>query len=237
MAVISLVNLAAKIAALGVVFALGVFLAPLLQVLAARLFYRLAFGRSLYGFVPAVLLVLFLPAIALADNAGPAVAPAQSLFVGFILQYLPYLLLAAVGFFIAHQTGIVGFLKAKHDAADATAITKAYTGAALALDHLAADLAGKLQHDLQANPNAKAADLLPLIAKEGKATLSEDGAQLITDGLGVAAGALEQRIGTAVAAKLQGVETHAAVVAGAQAAAAVQSMPLNQVVGALTAKS
>lgn len=216
------------------VFLLGLFLAPLLQVLARRLFMRL--GHPLAGFPAIAVVALLFPVLAFAQTAV-ASTPAPNPILAFVLQCLPWLLGVLLTLFVANQTGITGRLQAWHDAADTTATMKGISAGALLLDHVAADFAGLVLHQLQTNPNAKAADLVTIAAASAKQTLNDDGKQMLSDGLGIAVDGIEARIGAAIAGKLQGVQTHAAAVAGAQAVAGVQALPLNQVAEQLVAKS
>lgn len=182
----------------------------------------------------ALIASLLFPVLALAQVAAPAAPAAPNPIVAFFLSNLPWLVCVAAAIFLAYQSGIIGFLQAKRDAASTSAAGRALCSGALILDHLAADFAGKLAAELKTNPALKAADLLPAAATAAKATLSADGADALQEALGVAAGGLEARIGAAVAAKLGGAETHVAAAAGAQAAAAVKAMPLSALAAQLS---
>jgi hypothetical protein len=226
MAVVSLVNLAAKIAALGVVFALGVFLAPLLQVLARRLFARL--GHPLIGFAP-VLLVLFLPAIAVAQEL-PGTNPAAPSAVGLLVaQYLPLVLLGLLtvltGFGLPH---LRTWLIALSQSSQHSAAVREFAAALLPVEHLAEVIASKCKADAQ-----NGSLTISSAAQDLKAAIGDEGAADLKQVLGVGGDALTKYLEALIQSKLSGAQLSAATAAGAAAVTKVQAMPFNQVAAAL----
>lgn len=215
------------------VFLLGLFLAPLLQVLARRLFMRL--GHPLGGFPAIAVVALLFPVLALAQAAAPAPAT-PSAFESFLNAYLPKALeLLLVGVLIPLLLKGKAWLTATADSKDASAGKQDFARVMLPIEHLAEVFAANYQHALEANPTADKTQLLAIAGSDFKSTLGTEGAAALQQEVGFGGDALAKYLQGLVAQKLQSGQLTAATAAGVAAGQKVQAMPLNQVAAALAA--
>ena len=215
------------------VLLLGLFLSPLLEALARRLFMRL--GHPLVGFPAIAVVALLFPVLALAQ-AAPAATATPSAFESFLNAYLPKILEAIlVGVLIPLILKGKAWLNATADSKDASAGKQLFARAMLPIEHLAEVFAANYQHALEANPTANKAQLLQAAGDDFKQTLGTDGAAALQQELGFGGDALAKYLQGLVAQKLQSGQLTAATAAGVAAGQKVQVMPLNQVAAALAA--
>lgn len=203
---------------------------PAIHELAARAlerFLRMGFFVALM-LMPAIAFAQVPPGAAGASNAGE-----------FLLHLLDALavpvLLIGLGYLVAHQSGILGFIQGHAAAKDASNAEKLAWNAAGMVERLASSAASKLIETMKNTPGATVTQLLPQFAADAKATLSTDGISTIVDGLGIADNGLASHLQGAIAAAVQTKQLAAAATAGAKAAADVTALPLTDVSKALAA--
>lgn len=199
--------------ALAMVVLLSLFLAPLLQVLARRLFMR--WKVPVRGFVP---LLAFYPALAFAQAVAPA--PSSSGFGALVAQYLPLILMGLLAILATMALPYIRtVLQGWASSATSSAAKRELAAVLLPVEHLAEVFVADLRASTGTTGGAINLDSALAALKQAIGT---DGAKDLESVLGVGSAALEQYLKGLLQTKLAGPQltaaTQAAVAANSQAA-------------------